>query len=86
MCPFAQSYHASVGRHAPLHVFSSELRYHHAYPRACLSTRILPAPSRFAVVGGTEEGDEVSPWVSHVSWRMMMFSFLLIRQRPCMHP
>ena len=36
--------------------------------------------------GGIEEGDEVSPWVSHVSWHMMMFSFLLIRQRPCMHP
>ena len=32
-----------------------------------------------------EEGDEVSPWVSHVSWHMMMFSFPLIRQRPCMH-
>jgi hypothetical protein len=25
--------------------------------------------------GGIEEGDEVSPWVSHVSWHMMMFSF-----------
>jgi hypothetical protein len=46
--PFAQCpYHASVGRHAPLHVFSSELRSHHTHPRECLSTRILP-PSRFA--------------------------------------
>jgi hypothetical protein len=55
-----------------------------------VSMKILntPGPSPVATaftVHCSTEGDEVSPWVSHVSWHMMMFSFLLIRQRPCMH-
>ena len=55
-------------------------------PTLATACRLASSHPSASPWGGIEEGDEVSPWVSHVSWHMMMFSFPLIRQRPCMHP